>query len=378
MPDRTYLETTYKLKENPFADRVSPKFEMVGRVEERKRWTSIVESRKGTSANTMCFITGSYGSGKTLSLYNIVKQYESDPVILPIFIKMLPEDKVTKFGVDFIQRIFKKVPRQVYERFSLQDLKALEQNYPGPAKLFGRIVLKDDKCIDFLSGQKVFSDTELNKLRIRKIDKTDSAKEYLLSFLFLLKGIGINTLLIAVDETEYVFSQMGNAGAAISSVWNTLRELYDLQSSQSMEPLPAQPANMIFFFAISSSGWELLNNLGKREAARPGPVQPLLRRIQSEQIQLLPLTLEEAEKLIETRLKQNRVGKIEDKPLIPFDESFVKYVYDLSNGGNPSEILRFCDTALLEGLNQKIKILNKAFAEQAFIIHALIVDTTVK
>jgi type II secretory pathway predicted ATPase ExeA len=374
MTNRSYLETAYKLKQNPFANLVDPNVEMAGRLKEKQQWTEIVETRKDTNANTMCFILGDYGFGKTLTLNKIVEQYKDDPDVLPIFMKMLPEDKVTKFGVDFIQRIFRQVPQSTFESFSLNDLVALEKTYPEPAKVFRWIALKDSRgIIDFIYGQRSFSASEMSKLGIkRKIDRTDIAKEYLLSFLYLLKGIKKKTLLIGVDETEYVFSQMGS-GASIAMVFNTLRDLYDLTTSPTMPKVPGPTANMIFFFAISSGGFLQFQDLGKREAAKPGPVQPLLRRILDEQIELSPLSLDETKELIEKRLRENRSGKVEDKPLIPYDDSFVKYVHELS-GGNPSRVVRFCDAALEEGLREQIKILNEDFAKKAFIAHGLLVE----
>lgn len=374
MTNRSYLETAYKLRQNPFANLVDPNVEMAGRLKEKQKWTEIVDTRKNTNANTMCFILGDYGFGKTLTLNKIVEQYRDDPDVLPIFMKMLPEDKVTKFGVDFIQRIFRRIPQSIFESFNLNDLDALDKTYNEPAKVFRWIVLKDDRGLDFIRGQRSFSASEMNKLGVkRKIDKTDVAKEYLLSFLYLLKEINKKTLLIAVDETEYVFSQM--SGANIAIVFNTLRDLYDLTTSPTMPRVPGLTANIIFFFAISSGGWGQFQDLGKREAAKPGPVQPLLRRIFDEQIELSPLSPGETKELIEKRLRENRIsGDVEDKPLIPYDDSFVEYVYKLSNGGNPSEVLRFCDAALEEGLREKTKILNKDFAQKAFIAHGLLVE----
>ena len=95
----------------------------------------------------------------------------------------------------------------------------MRQVYPEPGRIFQRIALGDDEARLFLQGEVSFTVTQLAKLGIRrKIDRTDIAKEYLLGFLFLAKKVGINTLLLAVDEVEYVFSQM--RGANISLVFN--------------------------------------------------------------------------------------------------------------------------------------------------------------
>ena len=372
MSTRPYLEQLYDLSENPFASWTDPTVDMVGRQEERTKWTQAIEMRKGGRANAFHFIMGDYGLGKTLSLYQITQQYADDPEVLAIFMKMLPEDKVRNFGVDFIQRVFQGVPTEVFERFDFQDIDALRKVYPEPAKVFERISFGDDEARLFLRGEVSFTTAQLSKLGVRrKIDRTNIAKEYLLGFLFLARRVKINTLLLAVDEVEYVFSQM--RGANISLVFNSLRDFYDLLDSPAARQLPSPPANVIFFLAISSAGWQKLNDLSRREQTEGGPFQPLMRRF-GKIIELSSLDEAEARELIELRLRRNRVtGKYEDQPLIPYDESFVKYVFELSLG-NPGEIVKYCDYALEEGLREKAKLLDRSFAERAFVAHDLIIE----
>ncbi|MFH1635997.1 MAG: BREX system ATP-binding domain-containing protein, partial [Chloroflexota bacterium] len=347
---------------------------MAGRQQEKSDWTEAIERRSGSRANAIHFIIGDYGFGKTLTLYQITQQYADDPEVLTIFMKMLSEDKVSKFSVDFIQRIFQSVPAQIFRMFTSQDIDALRQVYPEPARIFDRISLGDENAKLFLRGELSCTTTQLEKkLGIRrKIDRTNIAKEYLLGFLFLAKGVGINTLLLAVDEVEYVFSQM--RGANISLVFNTLRALYDLLDSESARQLPRPPANMIFFLAISHGGWMRLSDLSQREQTESGPFQALMRRF-GKIIELSPLIEDETRELIERRLRKNRVtGVYEARPLIPYDETFVGYVYSLSLG-NPGEIVKYCDYALEEGLKEKASLLDDSFAKRAFIAHGLIVET---
>lgn len=371
MSAQPYLEKVYKLKVNPFESRTDPTVDMAGRQQEKAAWIKAVERRRGRRANAIHFIVGDYGSGKTLSLHKITQQYANDSEVMAIFMKMLPEDKVSRFGVDFIQRVFREVPIEVLKRFDRQDIDVLREVYPEPAKIFERISFDDDEARLFLQGEVSFTATQMSKLGVRrKIDKTHIAEEYLLGFLFLVKRVGISTLLLAVDEVEYVFSQM--RGANISLVFNTLRALYDLLDTPSARQLPSPPANMIFFLGISSAGWTKLNDLGQREQTEGGPFQPLMRRF-GKIIELSPLNEAETRELIERRLRRNRVtGEYEDQPLIPYDESFVEYVYRLSLG-NPGEIVKYCDYALEEGLREKAKLLDRDFAEQAFIAHGLII-----
>lgn len=366
MSEKSY--DVYFLKQNPFGNWSDPNAPMAGRKKEQTEWESTVNMRRGSNANAIRFVVGDYGFGKTLTLTKIYEQYKSDPEILPIFMKMLPEDKVAKFGVDFIQRIFRRVPLSVFQCFKIKDIDALKAVYPEPANIFLSIAVQGVGAIEFLQGQKSFGSAELKKLGVqRKIDRTDIAKEYLVSFLFLLKQANINTLLIAVDETEYVFSQM--TGANISLVFNTLRDLYDLTTSPAMQTLPGSKANMIFFFAISSAGWGKLSDLSHREQTQGGPINPLMDRVFQSPIMLQALLEEEAKDLIEFRLRGNRTKGT--KPLIPYDLGFVKYVQELALG-NPRQIIKFCDFALEDGLIEGISLLDRKFAEKVFIAHGLI------
>ena len=124
----------------------------------------------------------------------------------------------------------------------------------------------------------------------RKLDSTDRAKEYLLSFLYLIKAAGRDTLLLAIDEVEYIFSQM--KGSKISLALNTLRGIYDLQQSSPKAIEMSAIANMIFFFGISEDGWRRLNELQKREKSQGGPIQPFMDR-KGDVITLEPLNQKE-------------------------------------------------------------------------------------
>ncbi|MBI2758000.1 MAG: hypothetical protein HYX49_04910 [Chloroflexi bacterium] len=375
MAEKPFIEKIYKLKENPFANWVDPDVEMAGRKKEKHQWEDIVRRRKGARTNSMCFIFGDYGFGKTLTLNKIVEEYEKDSEILSVFVKMLSEDKTPKFGVDFIQRIFQRIPEKTFKSFNIDHINLLQKYFPDPAKVFVNIALGGAGWLEFLCGQKTLSPTEMQKSGIKqKINSTDIAKKYLLCFLYLLGSKNTKSLLLAVDETEYVFSQM--SGAAIAQVFNTLRDFFDLQNSPAMPTIsdfPSQPANMIFFFGISTSGWKQISDLSKRDQSRPSPVQALMRRLEKS-IELQPLNKKETTELIEKRLSKDRItGNYGSEPLIPYDATFVSYIYEISLG-NPSEIVKFCDFALEDGLRDKVKILDDNFAKKVFTDRGLIFD----
>jgi len=286
---------------------------------------------------------------------------------------LLPEDTVRKFGLDFVQRIFARLElddiKNILVQVGKNDIEYLKGILHDPGIIFEKIKKGDQLAFSFLRADRILDKKEMKELGvIRKIDSTDRAKEYLLAFLYLLKKAKIDTLLLAIDEVEYIFSQM--RGAKISLVFNTLRGLYDLQQSYNKAIELGETTNMIFFFGISEDGWRKLNELHKREKTQGGPIQPFMDR-KNNIIVLTPLSKNETKELIELRLKFNRVkGFYERKPLIPFTEQFVNYVFGLTKG-RPRYIVERCDTVLLDGLDQKIPLITVDFAKKVYESHGL-------
>jgi len=365
----SFLESNYGLLLDPFDQSVATLDQallyIAGRQKEKDQWTRIIQTRRGQRGNSLNFFIGEYGLGKTFSLYCIYAQFKDDPELLVRYIKFLPEDTISRFGVDFVQRIFRAVGAE-YMRTKLdpEPLQRIKRVCPEPAIVFTRLLSGSPLARVFLSGEAPLTKKELQQLGvIRKLDKTEVAKEYLLVFLVLLKYVGVESLILAVDEVEYVFSQM--RVAKLSNVINTLRDFYDLPQSLQASALGMPLANMIWFLAISEGGWENLKQLERSEQKKGGPIQALFSRREPDPIVLTPLVEAEAVQLIELRLKRNRLeGKIMELPLIPYSLDFPKYVFELTRG-NPRDIIKICDYILLDGLQQHVPLLTIDFAKRA-------------
>src|SRR5258706_6109855 len=103
----SFLESKYHLRHDPFPTPVATAVDpMVGRDPEFDRWKEIIARYTGGTANSSNFIIGDYGTGKTLALYKLQAHVEEDSSVQPIFLRLLPEDKVSRFGQVFIQRVF--------------------------------------------------------------------------------------------------------------------------------------------------------------------------------------------------------------------------------------------------------------------------------
>lgn len=376
MPEEnTFLRQVYRLKENPFTDRsgVGPADYFVGRQRQREAWTKVVDSRKGGRGSSLNFIVGDYGYGKTYSLWMILQQYKDAPEILGVYTKLLREDLTPKFGGDFIQRIFAAVD---IDQINVAKAKKVLEKSPEAIKQQASVLAKwldgDELARLFISGKEQLKAADLSKLGLRQnIKSTDVAREYLVTFLYALKESGKPTLLLCVDEVEYLFSQM--RGAKVANVINALRDIYDIPTSPEVTTLGLNLANIVFFFGIAQSGWTNLNDLEKRERTQGGPVQATLSRVQRV-IELGPLSREETEQLIERRLSWSRSeSRFKKEPLIPYTKDFVDYIYELTLG-NPREIVERCDYTLADGLELRIPKLTRDFAKQVFESHALRVE----
>ncbi len=366
----SFLKSKYRLKRDPFASRVDLTAPMADRKDEQRRWAEVIDKRKGLSGNSLNFIVGDYGLGKSYTLYQIGEQFKQDKEILPLYLKFLPEDTVQRFGLDFIMRMFRGLqPKSISGRLAKGSLDKVATVFPDIAIVLEKYLCDDELATAFLRGDRPLTTTELRNLGARrKLASTEVAKDYLLALLYLFRRARILTLLLLVDEVEYVFSQM--TGAKIANVFNTLRDLYDLPQSPKALEFGQPLANIVFFFGISMAGWTRLNDLEKREQRRGGPVQPFLDR-KEEIIELQPLGLVETSELIELRLRRDRIkGGVLNKPLIPYTEDFAEYIYRLTRG-NPRHIVERCDLVLLDGLRDMVPELTKAYAKQVLELHGL-------
>ncbi|MDP2900756.1 MAG: hypothetical protein Q8O47_07290, partial [Candidatus Bathyarchaeota archaeon] len=125
-------------------------------------------------------------------------------------------------------------------------------------------------------------------------------------------------------------------------------------------------SNITLFLAVSPDGERHLVEIEKTESETGGPTAALRRRISDNKILLTAFTEKATRELIEKRLKISRItGKIEKEPLIPFNEEFVKFIHEITDG-RPEMIIDRCNNVLDVGLEQRIPLLTKQFAIEVF------------
>ncbi len=375
----SFLKEEYGLKsDNIFKSRSAKEDDLrawVNREKEIKQWNKVIESSaKANDSNFLVFIIGEYGIGKTLALLKIREQALEEG-LFPIYLNFKSEEKSSKPGLDFIQRIFKGINFEII-KIKKNDIESLLSVFPDAGNVFEKILVRkqtqiwgktyrDDAsriAIAFLRGEKNPNVNELKQLgAVRKITSVDIAKEYLIGLLYLLKKAGYPTLAVIIDEFEYLFSIVTSSQQAIYLA--VLRALYDLNTAIPREINGC--SNIAFFIASSEDGWRRLLELARKERVTGGPIVPLKQRINNT-ITLKELSKKNTKKLIEIRLSYNRVeGKFQGTPLIPYTDDFVNYIYKLTLG-NPRFVLERCDHVLDSGLEKGILHLTAKFATEVF------------
>ena len=372
-PDK-FIEEKYGLKGNPFLDDIAREIWLntwVNREEQLKEWGKIISYAVSPTKNYIVFVIGSYGRGKTLSLLKIIDEAKKYDAMLPKYLTFKGEQKPKNPGLDFIFRIFKSISFEELKgnrsetalEKAIEDLSAdLEEVKTILRKIYLGESDEQKLALYFLKGEIRPTQSQLKTLEvIRKIQDIDIAKEYLAGVLGFIKGLGFSTLLLAIDEFEYLFSLVPKTQQGIYLA--LLRGLYDFPLGIVGKDV-GDIANMALFIAISEDGWRNLKETEKKEISSGGPIQPLLDRVDAETV-LTAFDKRQTRELIEKRLTFNRIkGKYEDKPLIPFTEDFVKFLYDKANG-EPRAIIIRCGQVLDAGLEKGVALLDRNFAQKA-------------
>ena len=384
--DINFLKHHYKLKEsviNDFKRHSATEEELkfwTNRVNELKKWMDIIEESTRVDKNFLVFIIGSYGRGKTLSLLKIKEEVERNykNIAFPVYMSFLGEGK-SKPGLDFMFRIFKSinfsllVQNKNYDEIvksidgipdRFDEVKNVLRSIYMYVNLYNQHVgMKNEKtklALYFLSGDKKLTKTELKKLGVmRSIENIDVAKEYLIGILYFMRNLGFKSLVLAIDEFEYLFSLVPKTKHSVYIA--LLRGLYDLPVGWDVSE--KEIANIVMFIGISEDGWNKLKEIEKKEIMEGGPTRPLMRRIDLETV-LDNFNEKETEELIKKVLRYNRItNRFENDPLIPFTRDFVSYIYRITNG-LPSAIKIRCSQILDAGLADKIPIIDESYAKK--------------
>jgi hypothetical protein len=302
--------------------------------------------------------------GKSHSLYHIKRYCDERGDVVAVILKLLSEDELKNFGVDFIRRIFKSLDERALSQLRKTRRPRAMELYPEHTKVLRAFAAKDEIAGAVLTGRKP-TRKELAAAGIKAtLDNTEVALEFLAVCLSILHDGGQGSLVVCVDEAEYIFSQTSARKAA--QVFNAIRAIYDLPGGTPLGLRLEPISNLIFFFAISTAGMEKLQSMERVEQHQGGPIQPLLTRIEG-RISLSRLTKDDTESLVAEYLRVSRTPERQrlPDPLIPYDEDLVEYLYTLTKG-HPRDIVTKCDYVISEGLKDKVPRLTKKYAREVF------------
>lgn len=358
-----------------------------------QKWTALLDraSRAGTG-NFMHFIVGSYGRGKSLSLFRIeqIIHKEYPNLIIPIRLDFMNEESVTPRN--FLCRILVKIAQtwlidSQNLNPALDSILGLPQEYSEWRGVLGAIMLPPSiqrtshgetlfgeepndagpkldlkrAAVRYLSGLSL-TPAEHKGLQVEhRLDNIETAWSIIAALRIVLYDMGYHGVVLLVDEFEYLFSHVSKTRRP--SYVALLRRMYDAGSPDGLSGHAMTSLN--FFLGVSEGGMSEFTEMGKHEYSSAGPTGALVSRIGS--TVLTNFTLDQTRELIKKRLQRGRsdLSAAAQKKyyIIPFDEDFVAYVQDITMG-LPREIVRTCRDVLEAGIATGISLLTREFAEK--------------
>ena len=362
----------YQLTDNWFVSiGADPRFPMAGRQEFLSRLTQTIKDFVGAQANRGLMLIGDYGMGKTFTLMKLERAIITEQPILAVRLPLLPSDPAPRFGVDFIRRIYatlgKKWLVELCQNSSLDFLDSVD-GFVGQILTNLKSESNNDVVelsYDYLTSSQSLTKSELTQIQVKRpLTTTTAAFESFFGLMCLAKSNQKLSLLILVDEMEYLFTEKTTAKAA--EVINNLRALLDLYSEKVARGFGIDRfSNVIFLYALSDDGFARLQAYEKRrQSSSGGGWRPFLDRINpGHRFFLEPLNREETESLIELRMSIDplRQKQQPQPPFIPYTEDFIDYIYEVTVG-KPRDIVDYCGIVLAEGLRKGIARIDKEFA----------------
>ncbi len=336
------LDSLYYLKRDPFSLQ-DYRIEMAGREAEWHQILTRVEQAMHRSGNDIIVILGDYGMGKTYTLWQMHEHFKNFPelwVIEPI--PLLSSESISRFAVDLVGRTLQRIGYTQVIDLIKEAGNTWQEYVDNPLVL--------DMLCDLTSDESKVRDRALDRLMKNRDNLI--AQGVLFAFQFILAATGRQGFLWLIDEFEYI---MVLSPAKVTQLINTIRDIYDRQAEFEMRYGLGKSAKIIFTFASSPAGWDRLTKLTQDAMRKTGGagVAPFAQRILStSMISLAPLDINGCHQLIARRLAKNR-SRLAEGPLIPYDEDFAKFVFELTTGV-PRKILEFTTVVLMGALEQDL------------------------
>ncbi|MCW4011125.1 MAG: DUF2791 family P-loop domain-containing protein [Candidatus Bathyarchaeota archaeon] len=349
----------------------------VDRINQDEIWDQMIKRLKNSmdkeTIDTIILL-GHYGCGKTFLLHSLEKvlsgkieegKFDSNKIVCSR-INLSPSELPTKIGLNFVTSIFKAIGlkklEEISQKMELKDFSILDFEMKA---IFQKLREKYEEskiaAFHWITGESVSK--ENTKLNMRTgLNSSEKALRYLNQFLTLLKAIGYESLVVLVDEFEYVVTVY--SPSKVNQMMHMFRNIYDEFAESKTKEL--KPANLIFVIAITPTGWDDLTNLEKTSSilikTGGAGVRPWLNRVNPVRgrnlFELKPFDEEETRELVTARLRKNRKEKNIPYDTFPFvTPPFIDLLYKKTKG-IPKDILQLCDLVISIALERGLKEIN--------------------
>jgi len=355
----------YYLKDNPF-DIFSHEHNMADRKDVWDTITKSLESAFSGKGPRYFVVLGDYGVGKTYMLERVFKWVSKEQTdVLTVYSRkdvfyerrlalMESEPKWSKFGLDLIMRIFDNIePAKL-----TSAMKKAKLDKTSKFKVLFAAISQDDRyAFTYIRGEKIPA-TESKRLGVPPaITDSPSSLTLFFEFLVAIKSAGYSSLLILVDEFEYLSMQ---GEKKITQVLNTFRKIFD-DFGDYAGAHQGQVAKPIFVFATSPGGWDRLKELQAAAIKKTGGagIAPFMERVSpKDMITLQPFSFENTLELVQFRLAEARSDpKKAIDPLFPFTREAIYYVHEVSFN-KPRNVIQCCSILLEDALEKNLNLID--------------------
>ncbi len=385
MTDETrFLTKVFQLKRDPFKERQRRADEKeleywVNRKEELKKISEFLQNARTKDGNSFIMIRGGNGEGKSLLMIKVEKDISMDKSYEDVIIT----------NMNFMGTLIPKNTLEIYSRIFLSILEKVRNTEPLRKQFIDKVQMLDrdifnnfiQAAIYYLAkeqdgniyslttretAKKYFEGRSLNKSERKEISihdnlrTEDEALKVLAGFLLTLKSCKLNSLLIFVDELEYLFAIPPRAKQ--SQFVAFMRNLYDFPEGSIYRSKADEMARIIMIMSISIEGSNALDLIDQQERdTSGGPAQALLRRME-QPIDLNRFKESDIKELIRVTLEKERTTKELNDYNPPFEDDFVRYLSS-NTEGNPSKIVEYCKIIMRRAVLDQPKSITANYAK---------------
>lgn len=370
---------SYGLEGNTFLEERHD-FPMVGRTKEWEQIVDVLEDLLNANSCGIMVIHGDYGMGKTFTLLKLEEDLKNSKIksssekTLPVLLKSTPSQLPSNYLTDLIVRINRKIGKETLTEIACNfNVKESEVNVDDTIhNTFRSLAYNNSEAWDWMIGRTV-SSTAAKDIGISyKIDDKNEIENTFTDYLKILKSADYNNLVILLDEMEYLLAS-ASAGK-IRSVVNELQHVWD-SYNEVPEEVRKTMCKVIFLIGTSVDAWQKFLEMVEIDTSKKGGggTETFLRRIPEQgKITLEPLRDKDVKKFLSNRLKVYKKKETSDA-LYPFDESYVKFISEMS-WGIPSNILSLSALIINEAVKKGIKTINKEVGQEILKEHGLLLE----